>query len=393
MQIGHLSTLTAWGGVERMLVDLLEHSVALPGHIHHHLITTSSRSDILAAVQQAGISHMQPQRRSRYDLSAVQQMVGWIRQHDIQVLHSYNAYANIWAMVLHQLAGAPRYVAGEHGTVNSAKFPVALLDAFAYRRASAITASSQAIALELQRRYRIPSEHIRVVYNAIAPLPRANNAMLRQKLGLPNGPLVGSVGRLSAVKDFATLIHAAAHVLRERPDVTFVLVGGGPHETALRERAQRLGIAERFRLTGWRSDARQIVQLFDLFVSTSLSESFGNVLVEAALAGKPVIAPAVGGIPEAVVDGETGDLLLPTRPVAPLLPNDPNPAPQFTRIAGQRVPVRSLDPKLLADAILHLLSDPVRAERYGRAGQARAIQRFGMERYREELEQIYRSLV
>lgn len=393
MRVCHLSTLTAWGGVERMLVDLLAHSTAYPGNIAHTLITTSSRPDILAAAQQTGIAHMQPQRRSRYDLSAAKQMVEWMRSQQVQVVHSYNAYANTWATFLRHFAGAPQYIAGEHGTVNSAKFPVALFDAFAYRRASAITASSQAIALELQRRYRVPIKKIRIVYNAVAPLPLVNCAALRSKLGFPSGPIVGSIGRLSAVKDFATLIHAAAHVLRERPDVTFVLVGGGSHEAALRELAQHLGIAERFHFTGWRSDAREVMQLFDLFVSTSLSESFGNVLVEAALAGKPVVAPAIGGVPEAVVADVTGDLLVPTLPVKPLLPSDPNPAPPFTRIAGQRVPVRSLDPRLLAETILHLLSDPARAERYGRAGQVRATQLFSMERYRQELEQIYRSLI
>lgn len=388
MRVCHVVTLTRWGGVERMLVDLLEDVGARPGPVEHRVLTTSSIPELRAAVAATGLEHAEPRRRIRFDPTALIQMAAWLRARRIQVVHSYNTWSNTWGALAAALAGIPALVAGEHGTVGWVRSPMAILDALAYRRATVAVASSQMIARELQRRYRIPSAKVRVVYNAVAPLPAVDLAAMRAGLGLPPGPIIGAVGRLTAVKDFQTFVRAAAHVLRQRPDVNFVLVGGGPQEEALRRLVAAEGLGGRFLLTGWRADARALIQCFDLIVSTSLYESFGNVMAEAALAGKAVIAAGVGGVPEVVVDGVSGELLTPTIAPQPLAGVKDSP-PLYTQIDGQRVPVRSLEPAALAAAIVALLNDPQRQARYGAAGRARAMELFSIGRYRQELEAIY----
>jgi glycosyltransferase involved in cell wall biosynthesis len=170
-------------------------------------------------------------------------------------------------------------------------------------------------------------------------------------------------------------------------------VGGGPQESRLKELIQELGIQDRFLMTGWRADAREIIQVFDIFVSTSIRESFGNGLIEAALAGKPVIAPRVDGIPEAVIDQATGLLLTPTGSFESRKDDSSSPVPEKVLIDDKFEPPRSLNPHQLADRILYLLQKPVLRNELGRAARRRASIKFSMKRYITDLENIYMELL
>ncbi|NJN53426.1 MAG: glycosyltransferase [Anaerolineae bacterium] len=115
LRVCHVSTMTGWGGVERMLVDLLTH--VHQSEVHHHLLTTSSKPEILQEVWQANIPYFEPQRRWHYDLSAVFQMANWLKEKQIDVVHTYNAFANCWGYLAARLAKVPVFLAGEHGSV------------------------------------------------------------------------------------------------------------------------------------------------------------------------------------------------------------------------------------------------------------------------------------
>jgi glycosyltransferase involved in cell wall biosynthesis len=320
-------------------------------------------------------------------------MARWMRDNQIDVVHTYNTFANCWGGIAALLARVPVLVCGEHGTIWGASQPLSWLERRIYRRADQIVANSQASVMMLNQRYGVKPERTRVVYNAVAQSPGAEIEEIRTELGFDRNCLVvGSIGRLDTPKDFFTFADAAAMVLSSRLDVRFVLVGGGPLETELRRHANRLRIASRFVLTGWRIDARALLQAFDVFVSTSIREPFGNVLVEAALAGIPTLAPRVDGIPEAVMEGVTGLLLTPTEPVRSLSSAGAAPLPKRVLIDGKLQTPRSLNPQELADRILHLLAQPDLRQRYGQAGRARAIDRFSIDRYVNELEGLYQGL-
>jgi len=392
LKVCHFATLTRWGGVERMLVDLL--LCAKQEQVQHVLVTTSSDPEIVKIVRKSNVQWYQPTGRFRYDPGKFWHMARWLRAQDIQLVHSYNAFANAWANLTTILASKPILLTGEHGTIWNVHPPMAWLDRWAHQRARLVIANSQASSRLLTLRYGISADKIRVVYNAVADIPPADIRHVRAQLGIDDKTLVvGSIGRLDTPKDYGILIDAAAIVLKTRQDVVFVLIGGGPLEDELRSYIDGLGIETHFLMTGWRADARVLMQGFDIFVSTSLRESFGNVLIEAALCKKPVIAPAIDGVPEAVIHGQTGVLLRPTRHPRQYRSPGAAPLPKHVLIEKELQPPKSLDPEMLAEAILDLLDNPQLRLHYGQQAKERAKLLFSMDRYVHELEQIYLEVV
>jgi glycosyltransferase involved in cell wall biosynthesis len=390
LNVCHVSTMTNWGGVERLVEDVLTYPPQ--GGVRHHLLATSWSSKVVDPIRAAGVSTLLMERKGRFDMAAIRQGVAWLRHEKIDVIHAYNAYANIWGRMLATLARIPVFIAGEHGTIWRTDRAIFQLDRYAQRTARGVIANSQAAATLAQRRYGVWPDKIHVIYNAVAPLPPADAGALRRSLGLEGALIVGSVGRLDTPKDYRTFIDAAALALAQNADLRFLLVGGGPLEAELRAQVNALDLDGRFVMTGWRDDARQLVQIFDLFVGTSIRESFGNAFVEAALAGVPAVAPAVDGIPEVIIDGETGRLLTPRRPIRPSMTANATPIGPYALINGQLTPPRSLDPAELAGEIVQLMTDRQRRARLGEAARRRAQLRFGLERYIMELSALYRRL-
>ncbi|HEU5002997.1 MAG TPA: glycosyltransferase [Actinomycetota bacterium] len=181
----------------------------------------------------------------------------------------------------------------------------------------------------------------------------------REALGLPpDGPLVGIVGRLAAIKDHDTFLAMAAQVARARPDVTFVVAGdGGLRQTLERTAGSVLG--DRVRFLGWITDLPVLYGALDLVVLTSRNEGTPVALIEAGAAGRPVVATDVGGVPEVVRDGETGYV----------------------------VPAR--DPAATAARALQILAAPELAARFGAAGREWVRSRFSAERLVEDLSALY----
>lgn len=169
---------------------------------------------------------------------------------------------------------------------------------------------------------------------------------LRKELGLDGKRVLGTVGKLSAVKNHMLFLEAAAAVASRRENVEFLVVGAGRLGPELRERAIELGLGRRVHFLGEREDVPSILKLLDVFVLTSRSEGVPNAVMEAMAAGLPVVATRVGGVPEIVVDGTTGVL------------------------------VDEGDSEKLAEAMLGLLDDPARAELMGNAGAQIARDRY-----------------
>lgn len=391
-RVCHIATMTNRGGVEQLLIDYLTDNQ--PNTIQHFLLATSSNPDVMAPIKDAKVPIFQPRRSFHYDPSAIYQMVSWLRLQQIQIVHSYNAYANAWGNIAALMARIPIFISGEHGTAWWARPPMSWLDRWAHHRALVIIANSNASATMLCRKYRVSANKIRVIYNAIPDLPTADTARIRAGFGIGSGLLIGSVGRLDTPKDFFTFINAASLVLQTRRNgVYFMIVGGGPLETELREYIADLGIQDRFIMTGWRMDARAIVQSFDIFVSTSVRETFGNALVEASLASKPVIAPCIDGIPEAVLDRITGILLYPTETVKCPQSLHATPLSKMSLVNGKLQTPKALNPRELAETILILVDHPELSKEYGLAGKRRAETMFSIEKYKHELEKIYFGLM
>jgi len=192
---------------------------------------------------------------------------------------------------------------------------------------------------------------VHVVHNGIdaEAIRAAAREPLSTSLPAGEGPLVGCVARLERVKGVADFIDAAELVAREIPSVRFVVAGDGSEAESLAARRDP-ALAERLEFLGHVDPIEPLVEALDVMVLPSLSEALGLVLLEAGALGVPVVATAVGGIPEVVEDGVTGILVPPGQPPA------------------------------LSRAVTQLLRDPARARAMGAAGRARVERDFTLER-------------
>jgi glycosyltransferase involved in cell wall biosynthesis len=200
----------------------------------------------------------------------------------------------------------------------------------------------------------LPPGRIAVVHNGIEPgrEPTAVGRIeAKRALGLRQDEvLVGAIGRLDRVKDFPTLIRAIAIARQSGLRCRLAIVGSGPQQPVLAETIRALNLGESVQLLGHRDDARALLPAFDLYVNSSIHEGVSLTLLEAMAAALPAIATRVGGNPEVVVHGETG-LLAPAR-----------------------------DAQALADAIRALVRAPLSRQSMGRAGRARVLEHFSVDR-------------
>jgi glycosyltransferase involved in cell wall biosynthesis len=191
--------------------------------------------------------------------------------------------------------------------------------------------------------------------------PRAEDrTRARRSLGVPDEAfLMGTVARLDPVKDLGTALEALSLLRQSMPHARLAIVGDGPERRALEELVARLKLDDCVHMTGHRSDVRQLLPGFDVFVNTSESEGISLTLLEAMAAGLPLVATGVGGTPEVVIDGETGTL----------------------------VPPR--DPQAVAAACASLAAHPERRAAFGEQGRSRVEREFELDRMVERYLRTY----
>jgi glycosyltransferase involved in cell wall biosynthesis len=166
-----------------------------------------------------------------------------------------------------------------------------------------------------------PTRRIAVIHNGVdpgAPPTTADRRTARRDLWIPEGTLVvGTVARLDRVKNLETLIDAFAGMRAVFPRSALVIIGDGEERSRLEAFARNSGVREAIRFYGNRADVRRLMPGFDVYVNSSISEGVSLTILEAMATGLPVVATAVGGTPEIVIDGITG-VLVPARQPATL---------------------------------------------------------------------------
>lgn len=214
----------------------------------------------------------------------------------------------------------------------------------------------------LMKKFGFAVERLRLIHNGIAqPATRVPAAEGVFPIDLSDDVFrVGAIARLEPAKGIEYLVRAMAQLKGE--PVACVIIGDGSLRRELEELAHTLGVVNSVHFAGYIPNASAYLRDVDVLTVPSLEEPFGLVCVEAMACGKPVIASHVGGIPEIVIDGETGLLVPPG------------------------------DEKRLADAILRLRHDADLRERFGRAGQERYMAYFSIERMGEAVVELYKEL-
>jgi len=274
-----------------------------------------------------------------------------LKAEQVDLIHAHEFDANVQGTAVAAHCGVP-LVATVHG---KHYFWEKLRRRLAYRwvsRRANMVAVSEDLKRFIVEKVGIPSHRITVLYNGVdvhhAPAA-AEIGACRKELHLPDTDrVVGVVGNLYPVKGHQYLIDSIPRVLEQCPDTSFVFAGRGQLESELKQQVNRLGLDKRVYFLGLRQDIPRILALLDVFVLPSLSEGLSMAILEAMMAGKPVIATHVGGNPEIVLDGETGFL----------------------------VPAK--DSHALAASLIKLLRDPQMAIQFGEKGRRRAERQFSL---------------
>jgi L-malate glycosyltransferase len=189
-------------------------------------------------------------------------------------------------------------------------------------------------------------------------------ASIHEAFWLPHqAPVVANVAALVPHKGQRHLVEAAARVVQQLPDARFVIFGEGELQESLEKQIKGHNLEKHVLLAGFRADVLGLCKTIDLFAMSSVTEGLGSAVLDAMACRKAVVATTAGGLPEAVVDGETGAL----------------------------VPPR--DDRALADAIVRLLGDPALRARLGDAGRRRVEEHFSAERMVRGIVRVYDSLL
>ena len=253
----------------------------------------------------------------RYDPLLIPQACQVVQRHGVTILQSHGYKPAVLAWCLKRMTGLP-WVAFSHGYTSEDR-RIALynrLDTWLMRKADRVVVMSEVMARFFERAGVAP-ERIRIVHNAVDPAEYQPDAQreeaepFRRACGAgADHLLAGVIGRLSPEKGVSRFLEAFRQVLERVPNARAVTVGEGPEAPRLEAQAAALGVSDRVRFLGYRTDMSLVYAGLDLLVIPSLSEGLPNVLLEALLHRKAVVATSVGAIPH-VLQGPLGRWVVP----------------------------------------------------------------------------------
>jgi glycosyltransferase involved in cell wall biosynthesis len=347
-----------FGGGERGFLQLIR---TLPGD--GWTVSVAAHPGGLFEVQAraAGAEFLGMDMSSRAGVATIARLYRLVRSGRFTIVHSQGARADFFArMALWSVPGV-RLVSTVQMPVDG--FAVASVRSAAYRffdrlarpRVDRFVVVSQALKRRLVERWRLPEERVTLIHNGVetdrlVPSTSGDDARrIREELGLgEHARLVGAVGRLVWQKGFEHLLAALPGVAARVPEVGLAIVGEGPLRAELEARARSLGVAERVRFLGFRSDVPSVLRACDVLAVPSLQEGFPMVTLEAMALGVPIVATEIEGIAEQL-DHDRQALLVP-------------PA----------------QPRALTTAVLALLQDQALARRLAEAGRHRVVEAYNV---------------
>jgi glycosyltransferase involved in cell wall biosynthesis len=351
------------GGAERQVVDL---ALALRCKGYGVTVACSVAGDLSGALKEAGVPVRPLLRRlakRRLSLAYAWRLRRLLSKERFDLVHAH-IYASVVAAALATLGTSVPLVITEHTEASWQTWRARWISRWVYRRVERIIAVSTPIRRRLIERDDVHPDLITIIPNAVvaASEERADTPP-PLPAGLRERPLAGVVARLQPEKGVANFLKAAARVASQFPEAHFVVAGDGPLRQELVALTEDLGLGSRVNFLGFRSDASALMKSLDVLVVPSLTEGSPLVTLEAMAAGVPVVASAVGGIPDQIRHDKEGLLVSPG------------------------------DTGALGDALLALLRDPDRAHCLGEAGRRRATSQFSHTTMVRRIEDVYRDVL
>jgi glycosyltransferase involved in cell wall biosynthesis len=345
------------GGAEKVLTRL---AAGLPREKYGvQVAALQERSGAIAAdLGRASIPVHDLGMRAKWDLGVLVRLARLLRRERIQILFAFMFHPTILGRLVGWVCRVPVCISSERimawegiGRRKLNRWTVPL--------ATHVVAVSERVAAYARQEFRVPADRLTTIPNGVDLVhfrPTARPARSQEVV-------IGCTARLHRKNDHDSLLKAFAQIAPEWPDARLLLVGRGPEEERLRVLADRLELSARVRFAGEQADVAPFLEEMDLYVQSSIAEGMPNSILEAMATGLPVVATAVGGTPEVVVDGETGVLAPPRDPVA------------------------------LAKALAAFLANPAMAEAFGRAGRARVETHFGEILMQQRVEELLDRLI
>lgn len=319
-------------------------------------------------------------------LVAIVRLRRWLQHAECDIVHSFLPRANIVSRVANRFSGVRRpHFSSERSTDFNRSRTVCLLNRWTARWSDLVLVVSASVKEVLLQRDRLAPESMALWENGISvqAVDDAPESGIRAELGV-NGKTVVfcSVGRLIPDKGYDYLLRAMSQMTSDGVPVRLILVGGGPEEERLRAEAKVCGVGDRVHFAGFRSDVYGILKEVDAFVLSSLEEGVPVVVLEAMACSLPVIATEVGGVPDLVVNGETGFLVPPAERWRDSSNGD-------ARVARSDEATSTASVQALAAAMSELATDPTLRDELGRNGRRRALERFELDAVVSRLEDYY----
>jgi len=310
-------------------------------------------------LERAGVRVIDLGKRYRFDPMSIGRALKWARATGVDIVQAEQTSAYPHAWMISRCLDAP-LVVWLNTPISPFEGPswhIRWGSRFMFPRADHTVCNSHYTRGRLLHYYPSLAERSSVIYHCI-----------EEKFFFPSGrrPLrtVGVVTTMISVKKLERLLRAWPQVVARFPDATLEVYGDGPERARWEALAQELHLSSGVRFHGFVNDVAEALSKIGVFVLPTEGEAFGQAFVEAMLMERPCVGVQSGGVPEIVVNGETG-LLVP--------PGD--------------------DPHPLAQAILRLLEQPDQADTMGKAGRMRALACFAPEAVRPTYMAFYRRLM
>jgi glycosyltransferase involved in cell wall biosynthesis len=352
------------GGTERLVIELVSR---LHAQFPMTVCCLDDAGEWADRLTPLGVTVIALRRRPGFRPEVAVRLARILRAANAAVVHCHHYSPFVYGRLATWLSPGRRVVFTEHGRLSDG--PPSGKRRLANRVLMAGRSELFAVSHDLRRHLLgegVP-ERMHVIWNGIDPgaAPTLEQRdSVRRRLAIPETDyVVGTTARLEPIKDLGTLVEAVALTARRGAPVRAVITGDGPARAGLEGQARALGVHDRVQFVGYRDDARDVLPGFDAYVNCSVSEGVSLTVLEAMAAERPVVATQVGGTPEVVVDGVTGALVPPQRPAR------------------------------LADALLALRDNPPVASAMGRAGRARVLEHFTIERMVRQYAAVYRGEV
>lgn len=353
LRVVHVAQQLQIGGMEKLLVEFARHVDRQRFDLR--FLSLSSRGGVAEEIAACGWPVTALEELNGLRPALIWRLARIFRRERVDVVHTHNIKPHLYSVPAAKLAGVPAVIQTRHGQSYQASWRRIT----AFRLAALFTNYVVCVSHDSRARSArlgIARQKLCTVWNGIdiASFPYQGPS--------PQGPVV-TVARLSPEKDIPTLIRAAALAAARNPSFRLEIAGDGPCQEELERLVADLGLSGHVRLLGKITDVPGLLARSSLFVLPSLTEGVSLTLLEAMAAGLPVVATAVGGTPEVVLEGKTGWLVAPGNPEA------------------------------MAARMCQVLDNPALGQSMGRQGHERVKEHFDVRRMVREYEALYEQCV